>query len=151
MDGDFNQEVQQRLQYGHGRIDEGILRDLLGMMHQHNPYYDTFKSAKERIGQDTNLRLNLITFDAKQKDPRRYNLPTASEVGIIINKDFSDINSTRDIVIEYRSGHLQRISELHSAYLPLRFPLLFPYGEPGWCPNIPFSDAVWQSYGDNQE
>nr|VDD51523.1 unnamed protein product [Brassica oleracea] len=38
----------------------------------------------------------------------------------------------RDIVIESTTGKLQRISELHPAYLPLQYPLLFPYGEDGF-------------------
>src|SRR5262249_42109046 len=107
------------------------------------------KTAKERMGQDVNLQLNLITFDTKKQDPRRYNLPTASEVGIIINKDFSGVNAARDLIIEHRGGRLKRISELHSAYLPLRFPLLFPYGEPGWHPKISFSGIPWQHQDDD--
>src|SRR5262249_43513857 len=144
-----NQQIQQRLQHSHGHIDEAILRDLQGMMHRDNPYYTTLKTAKERMGQDVDLLLNLTTFDTKKRDPRRYNLPTASEVGMIIGKDPSDVNATRDLIIERRGGHLKRISELHSAYLPLRFPLLFPYGEPGWHPNIPFSGADWQAQDNN--
>src|SRR5262249_7303939 len=77
----------------------------------------------------------------------------ASEVGIIIAKDPSDVNENRDLIIERRSGQLKRISELHSAYLPLRFPLLYPYGEPGWHPKILFSGADWrpQDGNDNGE
>ena len=78
-----------------------------------------------------------------KRDPRRYNLPTASEVGVIIGRDLSDVNATRDLIIEHRGGPLKRISELHSAYLPLRFPLLYPFGEPGWHLKIPFSGADW--------
>ena len=141
MDSDMNQQIQQRLQYGHGHLDEHILEDLLTMMHKKNPYYSIFKVAKERISENVNLCLNLTTFDAKKQDPRRYNLPTASEVGVIISKDISEINAARDLIIEHRTGELQRISELHSGYLPLRFPLLFPYGEPGWHPTIPFSET----------
>src|SRR5262249_53778129 len=151
-DSDPSQQVQHRLQHGHGLIDEGILRDLQAMMHRDNPYYDVYKIAKERMGQDVNLLLTLTTFDAKKQDPRRYNLPTASEVGVIIPKDSSNINATRDLIIEHRGGQLKRISELHSAYLPLRFPLLFPYGEPGWHPRIPFSGVDWRPQdGDDCE
>jgi len=152
-DSDPNQQIQQRLEFGHGHVEEGVLRDLQTMMHRDNPYYATYKTAKERMVQDADLQLNLTTFNANNRDPRVYNLPTAPEVGIIISKDSSDVNATRDIIIELRGGQLSRISELHSAYLPLRFPLLFPFGEPGWHPNIPFSGAVWQPHGndDNEE
>lgn len=46
MDSDQNQQVQHRLQYGHGHIDEHILQDLLTMMQRINPYYAIYKIAK---------------------------------------------------------------------------------------------------------
>ncbi|XP_024009422.1 uncharacterized protein LOC112084504 [Eutrema salsugineum] len=46
--------------------------------------------------------------------------------------DFDVGIKTRDIVIESMSGRWKRISELHPAYLPLQYPLLFPYGEDGF-------------------
>jgi hypothetical protein len=148
MDSDQNQQIQRRLQYGHGHIDEHILQDLLTMMQRVNPYYAIYKIAKERTDQDVDLRLNLTTWGTKKHDPRLYNIPTTSEVGVIINKDLAEVNATRDLIIERCSGELQRISELHSAYLPLRFPLLFPHGEQGWDPEIPLSHASCQPAGD---
>ncbi|CAN7017457.1 unnamed protein product [Brassica rapa subsp. trilocularis] len=38
----------------------------------------------------------------------------------------------QDIILESSTGKLQRISELHPAYLPLQYPLLFPFGEDGF-------------------
>ncbi len=43
----------------------------------------------------------------------------------------------RDIVFQFRDGGVQRINELNPAYMPLRFPILFPRGELGWQPGIP--------------
>jgi len=42
----------------------------------------------------------------------------------------------RDIIIETQHGQLQRIHELHSSYLALQYPLLFPYREDGYRPDI---------------
>jgi hypothetical protein len=42
----------------------------------------------------------------------------------------------REIILKTRDGALQQISELHSGYLPLRYPLLFPYGEQGRHANM---------------
>lgn len=50
-------------------------------------------------------------------------LPTASEVAGIIFGDIDSSFDERDIVVETRTGQLQRISELHPSYLPLLFPL----------------------------
>ena len=48
----------------------------------------------------------------------------------------SEETGPRDLIIEHRNGALQRISELSSAYLPLRYPILFPHGEQGWHVNL---------------
>jgi hypothetical protein len=73
-------------------------------------------------------------------DPRRYNLPTADEVGVILPERNDFQGDFRDIIIHLRPQHfgeggnlqLQRINEGHAAYSPLHYVLLFPYGEPGW-------------------
>ena len=43
-----------------------------------------------------------------------------------------DTGSNRDIILERQSGRLQRINELHTSYLGLQYPFLFPYGEDGY-------------------
>ena len=38
-----------------------------------------------------------------------------------------------DLVVQFRDGRLQRLSDLHASYDPLHFVLFHPHGEPGWC------------------
>jgi len=42
----------------------------------------------------------------------------------------------RDIVLDYRDGSLQHISELHRGYDPLQYPLIFSHGTDGWHINL---------------
>ncbi len=42
-------------------------------------------------------------------------------------------------VLAQQAGLFQRIFELHVGYMALHYPLLFPYGEDGWHPNIPLN------------
>ncbi|KAJ7504660.1 hypothetical protein B0H11DRAFT_2347307 [Mycena galericulata] len=42
----------------------------------------------------------------------------------------------RDIILRRRNGPLVKISDLHPAYTPLYYVLLFPYSEPGWHPDL---------------
>ena len=72
------------------------------------------------------ISLNLV----ERRDLRTTNLPTASEIAVIIPDTIS--NSCRDIIIRKNSGQIQRISELHPSYDPMQYPLLFPRGEDGW-------------------
>ncbi|XP_012857514.1 PREDICTED: uncharacterized protein LOC105976799 [Erythranthe guttata] len=64
-------------------------------------------------------------------------------------KDMIDGNNgVRDIVVETRSNKLQRISELHPHYLPLQYPLLFPYGEDDYPDDISLRES---SLADNRK
>ena len=152
-DHDPDRQVHWRLINAHGLLDRTIVRTLQDVLHRVNPYYEMFKTACERMREDQGLRLRLISFDPHVHDPRRYNRPTASEIGVVVVGDGSERTYVRDIIIEERSGNLQRISELHSAYLPLRFPLLFPFGEPGWHNNIPLAlnNIPGNAHQDNNE
>lgn len=44
--------------------------------------------------------------------------------------------------LSFRGGGLQRTSNLNPAHDPLRFPVLFPHGEPGWGLNISMVDPI---------
>ena len=77
------------------------------------------------------LRLNTIQGSMNQ-DHRRYNQPTVSEVAAILPDSENLEAGSRDIIIQHRSGQLQRIAEYHSCYLPMRYPLIFPRGEQGF-------------------
>ena len=81
-------------------------------------------------------------------DPRRYNIPTADEVGVILPGENLFQGDHRDIILYLRPQYysnphnhhdnlqLHQISEGHPAYAPLHYVLLFPYGEPGWHYNF---------------
>ncbi|RZB70611.1 hypothetical protein D0Y65_035545 [Glycine soja] len=105
------------------------------MLDEYNVHAKTFRMARDRLQdvQVNNIKLKLIANH--EKDGRTYNVPTVPEVAALIVGDF-DANSKRDIIIETQHGQLQRIHELHSSYLALQYPLLFPYGEDGYRPDI---------------
>ena len=65
---------------------------------------------------------------------RQFNQPTAPEVAAILPE--GELPNLRDIVMETYQGELKHISELHGAYDPLQYPLLFPHGEFGWTDDI---------------
>ncbi|OWZ02815.1 Transcriptional factor B3 [Phytophthora megakarya] len=79
--------------------------------------------------------LDRTTFKALQMISwNRFKDPTVNEVATIIVDEFA--TKDRDIVVNLRGGGLQRISDLHPAYDPLQFPLLFPFGEQGWSTTV---------------
>jgi hypothetical protein len=67
-------------------------------------------------------------------------------------QDPASLGAPCDILLELKSGFFKQISDTSPAYQPLAYPLLFPYGESGWHPNIPIQ-GVHHAGGldDNQE
>ena len=64
---------------------------------------------------------------------RRYIRPLSDEIAVLMP---DDATNNRDIVLDYRSGGLNHISELQRSYDPLQYPLLLPHGTDGWHANL---------------
>ncbi|XP_024006604.1 uncharacterized protein LOC112083106 [Eutrema salsugineum] len=101
---------------------------------KHNKHVDALRNVRERFDpNDDTSRLMIILKCDRKSDGRTENLPATNEVAALIPNDFNGEVDARDIIIECKkTGNLKRISELHPAYLPLQYPLLFPYGEDGF-------------------
>ncbi|XP_057746826.1 uncharacterized protein LOC130966082 [Arachis stenosperma] len=125
----------------------GTLREIVSilrnMLDKYNSLAKSFRYARDRYQQKncTNIKLKLIS--KKTTDGRTYNLPSASEVAALIVGDVDQLSKDRDIIIESQSRKLQRIDVFHPSYLALQYPLLFPYGEDGFCLGIATSDSIF--------
>src|SRR5436190_19683845 len=60
-------------------------------------------------------------------------------------------NQNRDIILQLHEGGIQRISEIHRAYTPLHYVLMFPRGEDGWHPNIPICNEEISEINEDEE
>ncbi|CAG8760044.1 21296_t:CDS:2, partial [Dentiscutata erythropus] len=90
-----------------------------------NPFVDTYISAGNEDLQDP--LYYILIHNKHGKDMRQYNALLAEEVAAIC---FSDKTMhVRDILIVRHDDELERISELHSAYDPLAYSMLFLCGE----------------------
>jgi hypothetical protein len=83
-------------------LDVNILQQLQNLLHDVNPYRGSLKSAIELTNADDSLRM---VIDAKQKPTaehiRRYNLPQASEVSVIMpGEQFDHLN----VLLHVRDG-----------------------------------------------
>jgi len=113
------------------------------MMYNINPYVEMFKMARDMMATEgAPIDLKLCFIASRTKDARRYNVPTADEVVTLMVGDGSEVVDRRDVILAQQDGPFQRISELHPGYMALHYPLLFPYGEDGWHPNISLNGVI---------
>ncbi|KAL6579333.1 hypothetical protein OROMI_009549 [Orobanche minor] len=120
------------------RLD--IVNDLKAMLDAYNPLAKSFRMARDCFRENDNLNMRMKLIGTRKYNGRMCNLPTAPEVAALIVGDIDDQMDVRDIIVESRVGFLKGISELHPSYLPLQYPLLFPYGEDGYMIDIPHRD-----------
>ncbi|KAI9071150.1 hypothetical protein K1719_046883 [Acacia pycnantha] len=96
------------------------------------------RSAAEIIKHDVvhDVNIRLIRNGNSSGLDKKYNVPTTSELAALIVGDFDNSYTNRDIIVKRQCGALQRIAELHMAYLPLQYPLFFHYGHNGYDSSI---------------
>jgi hypothetical protein len=124
-------------------LDPTTLDRLLTMMYNINPYVKVFKMARDMMateGAPMDLKLCLIAY--RTKDARRFNVSTADEVVALMVGNGSKVVDRCDVILAQQVGPFQHIFELHVGYMALHYPLLFPYGEDGWHPNILLNGVV---------
>ena len=125
-------------------LSQNTMEGLQDMLLQHHQYTPVFKNAYkihcdyDGPVEDAEVHLRV----APGLDKRRYNLPTADEVAVILPG--AGFKTPCDIMLHNRAGLLHRICDLHPAYAPLQYPLLFPRGENGWHPDMVLHESIQQ-------
>ncbi|GMF57085.1 unnamed protein product [Phytophthora fragariaefolia] len=116
-------------------LDIVVLQDIENMMVECNPFAQQFLSFGQKLREDLarGMQLKDIGFvlHSKPSEPRTYNLPTVSEVGVAMVED-SNLTRPRDLYVMAKDHSLLRLFETDEKYDPLQYPLLFLYGDLGW-------------------
>jgi len=122
-------------------LKSSIVEDLRHVLDNYNSYAKSYRIVRDKLLESNAPSIKLRILGKRGYDGRRYNLPSASEVAALVVGDYDAADFERDIVVEERSGLLQRISVFETSYLPLQYPLIFSRGEDGYRRDIKFSDS----------
>ncbi|CDF39089.1 ATP dependant DNA helicase [Chondrus crispus] len=136
------------------RLEEALMTQLTHMLHECNPYVQTFLCMREwaQFPHNNTPATYQMVIHADRRPShehvRRHNGPKASEVAALIPRNEDGEIGRRDIVVR-RQGTLNSngnevldpISVSHRALDPLSYVLLFPNGIDGWYPELRFSSV----------
>ncbi|KAJ0504812.1 putative helitron helicase-like domain-containing protein [Helianthus annuus] len=140
---DSENEVENRLRFftnnGSGQLNPEIVSALSLMLSDVNGYVKLFKSARE-ICLQSSVPNFVIKLFSRVAD-RRYDAPAPHMLGAIIREGNMGA-ADYDIIVKSRENTPQRVSKLHSSYMPLQYPILFPTGEKGWSPELHMLDVT---------
>ncbi|KAF1896283.1 hypothetical protein Lal_00018566 [Lupinus albus] len=98
------------------KVDPQVVVQLSKMLDESNVHAKSFRMASERLKDGDVQKLKLKLIVERNSDERINNLPTISEVVVLIVGDI-DSTSRRYIIMETQSGQLKRIDELHAIHL----------------------------------
>ncbi|KAL6570151.1 hypothetical protein OROMI_014665 [Orobanche minor] len=125
-------ELQNRLSQS-GDLDVHILEDIIDLM-KLNPYAMFFRGLRELVNLE---EYNIVLLADPSLDMRIYNLPTVNQVAAIWNETTNvPAVQSHDIRVYASSGKTHCVHYNYGCYVPLQYPLLFPYGESGWLTGI---------------
>ncbi|EGF97876.1 uncharacterized protein MELLADRAFT_69712 [Melampsora larici-populina 98AG31] len=118
-------------------VDVGIIAEIQDFMYEHNPYAQQFRMAHDILGTagSISLKLKSVTpteVGSEGHDIRTYCRPTVNKVAMIVAGGGVVGEKDRDLILHSVDGQWECVSEQHTGYLPLRYPLLFPYGQAGY-------------------
>ncbi|KAL3635911.1 hypothetical protein CASFOL_020458 [Castilleja foliolosa] len=134
---DTENEVPNRMRFfgssDHRPLSAAIVTLLIDTLNSCNEYVRLFKTAAELC--DTAAECNFSVRLYNNVGDRRYEPPASGTLGGIVCGDDSRA-SNYDIVVRRKDGSPHRVNKLHPSYIPLQYPLLFPFGEPGWSPDM---------------
>jgi hypothetical protein len=116
-----------------------LAQDILKIMDDHNKLVESFRMVRDYLQSRQTVPVSSRLFHNHQHDPRTYNMPTIDEVATLVVGDIGDGEDGRDIVVREKDGYLRRILETHHKYIPLQYPLLFPFGEDQYQEKIPLN------------
>ncbi|KAL3622578.1 hypothetical protein CASFOL_033989 [Castilleja foliolosa] len=130
-------EVSNRLRFFESSqrcsLSPAIVSSLIHTLNSCNEYVRLFKSAADFC--DTSAIRDFSVRLFNNVGDRRYEPPASGTLGGIVFAEDSNA-SNYDIVVHNKDGPPHRVSKLHPSYIPLQYPLLFPYAEPGWSPQL---------------
>ncbi|CAL9020527.1 unnamed protein product [Prunus brigantina] len=121
------------------KLDEDIVQGLIRMFDESNELEKLFRTIRDKFERSylTPLKLRLLGWQAD--DTKQYEPPTCDEIGGLVVGDIGLFDSNRDIVIELKTGELQRIIKLNPKFMSLQYPILFPYDKDGYRLDLKWS------------
>ncbi|WVZ69470.1 hypothetical protein U9M48_018246, partial [Paspalum notatum var. saurae] len=115
-----------------------------------DPDPQIFRMARDRMLSPDTPDIAIKLCGAVDGHGDIYCAPSSSELAALLIGGPSPEVSSFDIVVETQASRLKPVSPIHPTLMALQYPLLFPYGEPGFHTSIKFAESA-DPVGDRDE
>jgi hypothetical protein len=136
--GNDSEEASLRLTLSGAPLDPRLVIKIQTFLSENNPYAIFYRIiGKNYSVDDDHVQFALRHYEDPRFDQCVYNAPRTLEVGFVIDNDSPNDISPRHIVLTGRDRTLHHITNDFTGYLPLRYPIFFPFGKQGWSHGYP--------------
>ena len=122
------------------KLDSTIVENLIKMFDESNELVKLFRTARDKFENDGLINFKMMLLGRQPNDGKQYDQPTSDEIGGLIVGDIGLSDSNRDIIIDCKSEGLRRVTKLNPKFMALQYPILFPYGEDGYRPDLKWNE-----------
>ena len=142
---DTANEVNNRLRWvnvsDEQPVEVEVVQGLMDMLDDTNELVQKFRQARDRWENKDIYDLKVELKICRAQDGRENHISASDEIAGIMVGSSSNTTADRDVIVQAKSGKLQRVSYIHPKIMALQYPLLFPNGEDGYHDKIPFHSA----------
>ncbi|XP_021995566.1 uncharacterized protein LOC110892723 [Helianthus annuus] len=134
---DTENEISNRLHSfcndGESSLSAEIVGVILNVLESCNKLVKLFRNARDLCSSHHMQSFCASLFGTQYE--RSYEKSSSGCIGAIVT-DADHMSGKFDIIIRERDGTPKRISKLHPLYMALQYPLLIPFGDAGWSPDL---------------
>lgn len=135
---DTENEVENRKNAfpGSDTTDPDIVNGLLLMLNENNSLVHGFRMARDRFKDNEPEECTLKLVKSFSASGRPNPTGPSNEVGALIVGDIDGAAHWRDIIVQLKNKKLKRIYETNRHFMQLQYPIIFPFGDDGFHPEI---------------
>lgn len=143
---DADEATEQRMKSREREgCDAGLMKMLSDIIASISPLARSYKMMKRVVDEEEERSQLLHTVSrkvvmtlgtSKNYDRHKHNVPAENEIAAVFVSDDGEIPGNRGLMVYPKSGQIKRIPVISEMVDPMSYPLLFPYGDLGWCPNM---------------
>ncbi|CAL1369355.1 unnamed protein product [Linum trigynum] len=130
-------------------LRQSVVDGLQAMLDENNILVQTFCTARDRLNEGAIQQAHIRLLARRAGVGREYELPTSDEIAALIVEEAGEEMFGHDIIVQHRTLEMEQISMYHPSLMPLQYPILFPYGEDGWHPELFYYDGQFMEGDDD--
>ncbi|EGG01202.1 uncharacterized protein MELLADRAFT_67283 [Melampsora larici-populina 98AG31] len=114
------------------KINSTLLRRLQDIVNKYNPISIFLKANTEIINANETAQVVLKSLPPGNREMKTYNKPRPSDVAALVHGNGDIDCAPRDVVLRHKDGKLEHMTDLHSGYFSIRYPLMLPFASQQW-------------------